>query len=69
MKGRLVVVVVVVVRCRGIVLKRFFASPVVNMNMTVVRSTLLYLFLSAGLRLVLGLPALLHDFYPLTLNF
>ena len=33
-----------------------------------VRSTLLHLHLSAGLRLVLGLPALVRDFDPLILN-
>ena len=34
-----------------------------------VRSTLLHLHLSAGLRLILGVPALVHNFDPLIANF
>ena len=39
-----------------------------TVEVPMVRSTLLHLHLSAGLRLILGLPALVHDFDPLTLN-
>ena len=44
--------------------KREFFKQILHM----VRSTLLHLHLSAGLRLILGLPALVRDFDPLTLN-
>ena len=44
--------------------KESFFKQILHM----VRSTLLHLHLSAGLRLVLGLPALVRDFDPLTLN-
>ena len=38
-------------------------------SIKIVRSTLPYLLIWPGLRLILGVPALVHDFATLTLNF
>ena len=51
-------------------IKHALSDGVLKIEMLlVVRSTLLHLYLSAGLRLVLGLTALLHFLHPLTLYF